>query len=469
MRADTGDGGYTDGALPTSTVTTPRATVASSLRLRRLEIAPVLRVYGPTIVAAYMLATARWGSYLLPGPPYIGDLAVMAIIGERVIAAAQGRIALGSVELTTGVTSGLLLTWACLRFGFGGLSANAIRDFAPYAYAVLVFLTPTGIRTEAVRQNMERLLFGALVFHAAWMTVALLSPSFAAGLPMLAGGQSQLLERRPDVDSTICGILVILCLHRAVLGRRPLVHVAIAVWNAAIVFDDYSRAALAAFCVQLLVFALVTPAVRELLRRYSLRLVIVLVLLVIPAGAYAISNSGVGKRLSQVGGAYVPFVPTTGNPGAGATGTALARRRAWQAIEIYLEAKRSRTWLGVGFGPDFLHDSGGDQLLLGGSSEDVRQPHNFLINTWARLGLIGLGIFLTVIIATVRLVVRIGRSPMLDGLDVIASATAVGLLVASFYGVVLESPFGALPFFWAVGHLGIRGLELRISPALRRP
>jgi hypothetical protein len=430
---------------------------------QRLTVARFLREYGPFVLAAYLLATARWGSYLLPGPPYIGDLFVAALVGERLLAAARGRRALEAVEWTIGISCGSLLVWSSLRFFFGGISTNAIRDFAPYAYAVVVFLTPSRARSDEQRATLERWLFGALLFHAVWVTVSLISPSFVTSLPVLGGGQSQVFQLRPDVDSTICGVLIVYCLHRVATGRQPGLSLAIAAWNTVLVLDDYSRAAIAAVVAQLVLFVVLTPAAREVVRRYSLRLLVPVLIVLVPAVAYEASRSDAVKRLSQASGSFLPLVPTTGDPTGGTTGTAAARRRAWQAIEIYLEANPGRNWRGVGFGPNFLHDSGGDQLLLGGSDEDVRQPHDYLVNTWARLGLVGLGMVAIILLIGLRIAVRIGRLPGLGGVDVMAIAIATGMPVAGFYGVVLESPFGALPFWWALAYLGSRAIELRVS------
>jgi hypothetical protein len=362
----------------------------------------------------------------------------------------------------------LLLVWSSARFLEGQIWVNAVRDFAPYAYSVLVFLTPYAGRTDEQRAKMEQAMFAALLVHGAWMTVSMTAKGFVAGLPALGSGQSHFLELRPDVDSTICGVLIVYGLYRVTVGRRPLLSLAIVLWQVVLVFGDYSRAALAGCIVQMIAFVVLTPAPRQMLRRYGARLLVPLLILLVPAGIYEASHSGPVHRLSQAGTAFIPLVPTTGDPTGGATGTARARRLAWQAIEVYVEKTGTRDWTGVGFGPDFLHDSGGDQLLLGGTHEDVRQPHDYLINTWARLGLIGMMIIVAILLFTARIAIKLGRSPQLGGLDVAAIAVAAGLPVAGFYGVVLESPFGALPFWWSVGYLGWRAVELRLSWSFRR-
>ncbi len=428
-------------------------------------MAHFLREYGPFALAVYMLACARWGSYLIPGPPYVGDLFLICILGERVIAAARGHVALSlrTVELTIGLSCGLLLAWSSVRFLSGSISTNAIRDFAPYGYGVLVYLTPYGGQTGAQRAKMEKALFAALLFHGAWMTVAMTAKGFVHSLPTLGGGQSYVFELRPDVDSTICGVLIVYALYRVIQGRRPWLSLAIVVWQVVLVFGDYSRAALAGVIVQLLVFGLLTPAPRQILRRYGARIVVPLLILLVSAGIYEASHSGPVHRLSQAGSSFIPLVPTKGDPTGGATGTARARRLAWQAIEVYTEKTSARDWAGVGFGPDFLHDSGGDMLLLGGTFEDVRQPHDYLINTWARIGLIGLIMILAIGVFAARIIVKLARSSHLSGLDILAIAVVAGVPVAACYGVVLEAPFGALPTWWALGYLSFRAVELRLS------
>jgi hypothetical protein len=365
------------------------------------------------------------------------------------------------------VTCGLLLAWCLGRFLFGGISINAIRDVAPYAYAVLVFLTPYEQATDQQRKRMEAVLVGALLFHGVWLTLAITAKGFVASLPILGGGQSQVFQRRPDFDSTICGAMIVYCLYRAVAGRRPWLSLAVGAWQVGLVLGDYSRAAIAGVVTQLIVFALLTPAPRQVLRRYGARIVVPMLIALVPIGIYEASQSSSVKRLSEAGSSFIPVVSTKGDPTNGATGTARARRLAWQAIELYIEQNDTRYWTGVGFGPDFLHDSGGDQLLLGGANQDVRQPHDYVLNTWARLGMIGLIITIAIAVFGIRLVAKLGRAPELNGVDMVAIAVAVGLPVSACFGVVLETPFGALPLWWALGHIGFRTATLGLSWPLR--
>jgi hypothetical protein len=152
--------------------------------------------------------------------------------------------------------------------------------------------------------------------------------------------------------------------------------------------------------------------------------------------------------------------PSSG--GNSGVGTFYARSDAWGEIVDWIHRDGpSRALLGVGFGAHYLQLSGGDVLLLGSLADpDVRAAHNFGVNTWARLGAIGLAvvglIMVLAIVAAVRLVLLLREPPLLD---VFAALLVLAIPTTALLGVVLESPFGAIPYFWAVGYLGARMVQ----------
>jgi O-antigen ligase len=80
-------------------------------------------------------------------------------------------------------------------------------------------------------------------------------------------------------------------------------------------------------------------------------------------------------------------------------------------------------------------------------------PHDVLLTYYARLGAVGLVLFLALIVSCARASWnRLARRPP-DELDITYVLLIVTLLLASLVGVILESPFGAVPFFWASGQL----------------
>jgi O-antigen ligase len=139
-----------------------------------------------------------------------------------------------------------------------------------------------------------------------------------------------------------------------------------------------------------------------------------------------------------------------------AAGTTSARQLAWRAVVEYVSESPSRAAFGVGPGPDVLVDSGARPYFGQVHQGDIRVPHNVLLTYYARLGLVGLGFLLVWLATWSRATWRriAGRTPGV--LDLTYILVSVTLLLTSMFGVILESPFGAVPFFWVVGQLVTR-------------
>lgn len=422
--------------------------------------APVSRLqqYGPYALALYLLATTRWGSglSLVGGPPYITDLVLIVLLIDRAAAAAAHRSVATGVESWVAVFATALLAWSLILLMFGSISQEALRDAAPYMYAITIFLVRPP--TESSERATSRALMAVLIFHAAWVSVAQLDPSLETSTPIVAAG-THLLSLRSDIDSLVCGLLAAIGLHRALCGRRPAYNLALAAWGALLVFTFFNRAGLLAFIMELVIVMLLTPARRRLIGGYDRRVVIAVLVTIVPVLLVGASQSKPVERL---------LVTVPGNASSsshhGATGTANARLKAWKALISYMEQNPSREVRGVGFGPDFLHNSGADVLLLGtvaAEHEDVRSPHNYLLGTWARLGLIGVVLVLALLISGLRLARLVAKhAPHVRDDDVLAMLLVASIPVVAFVGVVLESPFGALPYFWAIGHLSVRACQI---------
>ena len=155
-----------------------------------------------------------------------------------------------------------------------------------------------------------------------------------------------------------------------------------------------------------------------------------------------------------------------------AQGTTRARLMAWDKVLDYTFEDPVRTVIGVGFGTDFLRLSDGDVPL--GRGIGVRSPHNYLLTCFARLGLVGLMLVVALLSALLAVALSTLWTGRPDELTSLSALLVVSIFVVSMFGVVLESPatnerasrpgirklgavlespFGALPFFWAAGIL----------------
>ena len=430
--------------------------VADRARVSRLQ------QYGPYALALYLLATTKWGSGLSPfgGPPYITDLVLTLLLVDRAVAAAAHRPVAVGVEPWVGVIVTALLAWSLILLAFGSLSQNALRDAAPYLYGVTVFLVRPP--RESTESAASRALMAVLIFHAAWVTLVQIFPSIVSQTPLVYG-ETHVLAVRTDVDSLVCGLLAAIGLHRALAGRSPARNLLLAGWGATLVLLLSSRAGLLAFVVQIVIVVLLAPARRRLPGKYDARVIVAILLMCVPLILVGVTRGNSVHRLS---------LAVSGNGAAseanGAIGTENAREESWKVLVKYIVRDPARTVRGVGFGPDFLHDSGADALLLGtvaATQEDVRSPHNYLLNTWARLGVVGLLLILAMIVAGLRLVrVVARRAARIRDDEVLAMLLVASIPVAALVGVVLESPFGALPYFWALGHLSARACQTGVVP-----
>ena len=415
-----------------------------------------------TLLVAFLLATGRWGSYL--GFPsqnlFVTEVGLVATAGwvclrhRRLFVPARLRPLL---PLTA------LATWAAVRFVAGGhFDATAVRDLAPYAY--LVAALAAGFAVRSYRRTLV-VIEAALVAHLLWLWVALLASGWAAGLPLL-GGRVRVFELRHDFDGAIVAVLV--CLAALRVGQRGLAGVVrigsaiVAVGAAYTILQLGTRAGLLALAVAAIVGVL--PRL-HMLRRVGRARLLASAGLALVAVALVLPQTYLFQRM-------------TGDPrnSDSGSGTATARQEAWALVLDDATADPTRLIVGSGFGPDFLDRSGAAVWFEGTVDKGVRAPHNYVLNTLGRLGLVGVALLGWVATTLARAAFRRRSHPDVDPdrrrFDEMLVLLVCTLTVVSLVGVILESPFGAVPFWWAAGLLIASGepggAPLRLRRARRQ-
>lgn len=400
-----------------------------------------------TSAVALALGAGRWGAYLgLPGHHlYLTDLLVLGACVR-----AWKQMAHGGKGGSTAVQAslGLLFAYCLLRFVIagGGPSFNAVRDFAPYAYSLLGILL-LGASRRALTEQREtsmRWIRRALGFHLVWVTVDLLLPNLSAQLPTLNTNPTvHVLDLRSDFDGMVVALLAILALQRALFGPRLTRgrYYTLAAISIGVTLELHSRASLISLFVGLLYFLVSGWRASNRTRKFILGVLPFVALMAV----VVIPQTTAGQRLLLENPSSL-----NAQSGAEASGTTTARLNAWTQVIHYTDSRPTRQLIGVGFGPDFMKDSGALYLLVGiDPQDDVRSPHNYLVGSYARLGVVGLGILLSmIVVALLRCRRALARD---DDLQILAALLIVMLLTVSLMGVILESPFGAVPFFWAIG------------------
>jgi hypothetical protein len=174
--------------------------------------------------------------------------------------------------------------------------------------------------------------------------------------------------------------------------------------------------------------------------------IIGLIPLVLAVLAIFIPSTNAGARL------FATFGASAGNAATlDASATGHARDRAWTTLFHYTTADTKRALVGVGFGPDFMADSGALYELVGPNAamnSRPRSPHSYWFGTFARVGLVGVIIFGAILFAILRGIKRRLSTICDEPLLLIAALVPVALIAPFSLGVVMESPFGAIPFFW---------------------
>ncbi|MEU9865554.1 O-antigen ligase family protein [Streptomyces sp. NPDC047971] len=395
------------------------------------------------IVVAVMLTGGRWLSHMQIGPLYIGDILLAAaflhalwwttLSAKRHQPLHRPGIALALLLVVTGAH--LLTVDADLR--------TAARDAAPFVYAAIAYLAAGGYQRvgEHGRRRTIRLLHIALVLHLAWMAVATLAPAFVATLPEV--GRTRVFEIRTDFDVAVLGILAGLSILKIRRGRVWL-HASLAAAALVTGLAQVNRAGLFSCCACVLVATLFRA--RGTNGRITPRAVLLAVTALLTV-IVALPMSPAGQRLLALG------TDTTAAPEVvqNAQGTTRARLFAWERVVTYTLDDPTRTAVGVGFGPDFLQKSDGDLPI--GRGMGVRSPHNYLITVFARLGVVGLVLIVSILAGLLAITIRTVRTGPPDELTALCVLLVVSLLIVALLGVILESPFGAAPFFWAAGIL----------------
>ncbi|MGW1030141.1 O-antigen ligase family protein [Streptomyces sp. NPDC002577] len=391
-----------------------------------------------------LLIGGRWISHVSLGPVYITDallvLAVVQALGRRVHSGKSAEDTRGP-----GILVGLVLLVVLARFvDIQGDVRTAARDAAPFAYAAIAYLSASTCQQtgEAGRKRTIQVLHGALVIHLGCVALAMFAPEVVRSLPEVENGVHP-LQIRTDFDSAMLGVLVGLSILRIRRGcfwfNTSLVAAALVVS-----FNLQSRAGLLSFCACVVTACMIRldNRRRNVARTVLIGTTTVLVLAVVLPATPA------GQRL----------LATTGSAGAsqpmalGVQGTTQARMIAWERVATFTLDDPVRATLGVGFGTDFLRLSDGD-LPLGGRTIGLRSPHNYLLTTFARLGFVGLTAIAALLMTLIAVVIRTVWSVVPDELEALSMLLVIAILIAAMVGVVLESPFGALPFFWAAGIL----------------
>lgn len=423
---------------------------------------PPLMVSG-VLAVCLVLSGTRWASYLGIGRLYATDVLLACAIlnvllqelrnGQRF---RRGRIYAGaSAPLFIAIAA--VIVWAFVRLlSSPDWNFDAFRDAAPYIYPVAGIIAYISLRRAAPStvRNTHAFIVGVLAVHATLYGLELIFPNLPLALPLLSSVQElHLLTPTYDIDSTLVGLLSAMILRTVLLlpKYRLLLLLAYALCWIEIGTAPNRGGLLGGVLANALVLASVVSISRTNLRRQLAIFITVPVVLAV-GGAFLLTTTVGVKFIASVN----PTLLSDSDTAAAHWGedTTAARAAAWSQLTQWIASDPTRLAVGVGFGPNFLVDSGASLLLVHnetGAENQPRSPHDYWLGSWARLGAAGLILLLAAVLYAVTRIVngsgRIEEAPLFS----LASAGVLVFIVPASVGVILESPFGAVPFWWFLG------------------
>lgn len=422
-----------------------------------------------TGVSLFFMVASRWGAHVgIPGLPiFVGDAGFLVAL-VLALTPRHGRRLLAFRPKGSLVPILIAVVWFGLRFLVGDWSATAARDAAPFAYSLLAVLTAAYFSYQRQAIVLRWLKVGLFV-HASWVAVAIIFPGVSSAIPV-GSGRVHIFEIRADFDGLLIALLACMAIGPVAgackdmgFGRWGLLIGACSIGLMGVLGSRAAVIGLLGGAALILFLGSAVGGNQSRRQIFVLCLASGMALLVLSAtGSMPVAFERSVRTVS-------PDFTSRENAEATATalGTVTARQRAWARVIDHSTSAPQRLWLGSGFGPDFLAESGASKYYEGVHTE-VRSPHNFLLTVLARTGVIGLALFGWVAFQAVSDVRHLRRRSEPSPLGQVAALLVTMTLLVSLVGVVLESPFGAIPFYWAVGVLvaTVCG-ETRIRPRVR--
>ncbi len=392
---------------------------------------------------------SRWGSYLPREPIFLSDILILLLL----VATLFSRIKVIRKSKFTIYVVYLFLLLSKLIFSNWDYPLTLLRDFIPYFYIAMAPLVAWRIipSNVVISQKIGRFLEYCIVAHAAWCLFSFYLPNFVTILPQISSSQQiHVFSIRPDFDAAMVSVFIAMVVLKRISVINLSVQRIFAVLGSSYILLQDNRASFISFSILMLIsIRYRLSRLDNVLKRASVR---ILVLSCVCLALIGISQLTIGQKF--IGTTQLISKESSSMVGAG---TASARLAAWTQVMNYLDSSPQRVFFGVGFGPDYLQDSGALRALVNsevGSRTMPRQPHNYWLNTYARLGILGLGILGLIFAQCLRLAIRILRKPTDYGVEMlISSLIFIALIPVASLGVVLESPFGAIAMTLALGFM----------------
>lgn len=405
------------------------------------------------IAASWLLSTGRWGSYLPFQPIFFADIFLFFALCSQFFTFKSPKLKVIPGSLKSFLA--LFFLYISIRILFTNEISvmSTLRDFVPYFYVVFILI---GIRESQSCSplRVKKLLVFSLYFHMFWFLFSTWFPNLKfRTLIINVSQQLYVFDVRADFDSAIAACFIGYLMINEITSKIQLWKYFMVIISSLTILRTGSRSAfLALITVFILIVYFYIQRNRGFRPSRARRSSIGFIFLLLPLIFYSASIfTNIDDRL--VGTFSDNKVSTVE---VSASGTWKARQSTWGRLLDYSSESPARLFFGVGFGSDYMLDSGAKRLLVGDpsfTSQTSRHPHNYWINTLLRTGLVGLLLVILILFNSSRIIFRQRGKLFSDSILTTWIFIVLTLLVTTSFGVILESPFGAIPFYYGLGYL----------------
>jgi hypothetical protein len=371
------------------------------------------------------ISTGKWGSWIgIPDSPFF--LIDFVIFSAAVIAFLKMLYIREIIDFYT-LSLFFFIVVQLSRKSESELFVR-FQDISPFVYLLLVPFLTHCLRSIALRNFILVLRFGSLsnltIFYLTYFEI--LKPFDCGSIC----GSDLFYYRADHVALVSCiGIMAWSSFPNCKLKSQTPVILLFVIG----IMLNQSRVGILGLVIVILLFTL--PRVRKVtnLKRLNLKGAVISIMIVM-FGTLILSwdlstNSGI-QRVSEES----VFAQISG----AADGTTRARIIAQGILIRYVFNENGDYMFGAAPGSEMVRDSQAFRYLSGAS--DVRAPHNWFVGLLARYGIFGFVFWLIGVIYYFKL----GSDQKKN--FTLGSVATIIILTFSFFGVMMESPFGAIPF-----------------------
>lgn len=399
------------------------------------------------VVAGYLVGNRGFAQLQFLGnlPLLPAEAALMLAGGWRVVTSAmERRLPFRADWLNWTIGLWLVLGTARVSFDLPVHKFLALRDYAMVYYAMFFFLA------QQMAREARRFLLGSLLVGFSLLTfVGPLYEAFPEFFwTQISLGGAPIIFFKGDLLNTYLGCAAVLLFAAAARPARKYVLPVTAALFIYVLFGN-NRASSVALVVAVLSYG---ASRRWLFPRWHLSAAAFAAVIAVGA-ALITDNDWAQKKISGVADRVISIVDPTGigayrSEESGNKGDNNRFRWVWWKV-VARETMAGNPLFGLGFGEDlasgFLREFSPDLA----DEFTTRSPHNMFVTTFGRMGAVGAFVWTTIFV-----LVCVRTRAALRSDDEISAALwicATMLLISSTFGVVLEGPMGAVPFWTLLG------------------